>query len=121
MAACLPMCQLSVGLPFKRCVWSARPPWAAPRVWATVCVRMCVSGRMDVMARRHVFVDVRAAVFSIVLWLCLVYSHTLKGCTAAPQGAVGRGQCSNRVPEGQSRVDFGPNVRFVWSYRVSLP
>ena len=53
-------------------------------------MRVCVPGRMDAMARRHVFVDVRAAVFPVVLWLCLVYSHTLKGCTAAP-GCGGAG------------------------------
>ena len=53
-------------------------------------MRVCVPGRMDVMARRHVFVDVRAAVFPVVLWLCLVDSHTLKGCTAAP-GCGGAG------------------------------
>ena len=81
-------------------------------------MRVCVPGRMDAMARRHVFVDVRAAMFPVVLWLCLVYSHTLKGCTATP-GCGGAGPVLKpRVRGPQGRVDSGPKVECVCRCRV---
>ena len=42
-------------------------------------MRVCVPGRMVVMACRHVYVDVRAALFQVVLRLCLALSSTLNG------------------------------------------